>query len=319
VMEIADRIVVLRKGRVVGRLKREEANPRLLAKLMVGREVFLEINKPPANVGKVVLEVKDLKALSDKGVLALKGISFRIREGEILGVAGVAGNGQKELAEVLYGLRKPLSGKIYFLGKDITNVSIAERIRLGISLIPEERLKFGIVGEFPVADNFIIEIVDNEPFSVKVPFISALGVKILNHKAILDYAKKLIGKYRIVTPSPNVKARTLSGGNIQRLMVAREFERRPRLIIAEEPTAGLDVAATEYVRNLLVEMRSKGHAILLISSDLSEVLSLSDKVMVMYEGEIVGVFRPGELSIEEVGLLMAGAKKMPKEEVMRRW
>jgi len=319
VMEIADRIVVLRKGRVVGRLKREEANPRLLAKLMVGREVFLEINKPPANVGKVVLEVKDLKALSDKGVLALKGVSFRIREGEILGVAGVAGNGQKELAEVLYGLRKPLSGKIYFLGKDITNASISERIRLGISLIPEERLKFGIVSEFPVADNFIIEVVDNEPFSVKVPFISAFGVKILNHKAILDYAKKLIGKYRIVAPSPNVKARTLSGGNIQRLMVAREFERRPRLIIAEEPTAGLDVAATEYVRNLLVEMRSKGHAILLISSDLSEVLSLSDKVMVMYEGEIVGVFRPGELSIEEVGLLMAGAKKMPKEEVMRRW
>ena len=319
VMEIADRIVVLRRGRVVGRLRRDEANPKLLAKLMVGREVFLQIEKPPATVGREVLEVRDLRVLSDKGTLALKGISFRVKEGEIVGVAGVAGNGQKELAETLYGLRRPLSGRIIFQGRDITRSGIAERVKLGISLIPEERVKLGIVADFSVAENFILELVDREPFSLRIPLVSATGIKSLNRRAIEEYARRLISKYNIVTPSPFTKAGKLSGGNIQRLMVAREFERAPRFVIAEEPTAGLDVAATEYVRKLLVNMRSKGHAILLISSDLSEVLSLSDKVMVMYEGEIVGVFRPGALSVEDIGLMMAGVKRMPKEEVERAW
>ena len=320
VMEIADRIVVLRRGRVVGRLMREEANPRLLAKLMVGREVFLEIQKPEVELGDVVLEVRNLKALSDKGVLALKGVSFRVRRGEIVGVAGVAGNGQKELAEVLYGLRKVLDGRIYYLGRDVTNLPIEDRIKMGISLIPEERLRLGITADFSVAENLILELVDKEPFSTPLPFLTkTMGLKKLNYREVENYAREVIRKYGIVTPSQWTKAGKLSGGNIQRVVVARELERRPRFIIAEEPTAGLDIAATEYVRQLIANMKKEGHAILLISSDLSEVLSLSDKVMVMYEGEIVGVFKPGTLSIEEIGLMMTGVKRMPKEEVERAW
>jgi len=319
VMEIADRIVVLRKGKVVGRLKREEANPQILAKLMVGREVFLEITRKPKKPGPVVLEVKGLKALSDKGILALKGISFRVRTGEIVGIAGVAGNGQKELAEVLYGLRKPLEGRIYLFGRDITDKNICERIKIGISLIPENRLGLGIVGDFSVAENLILERIDENLFSMNLPLLSKLNIKKINGETLLKYSKKLIDEFNIVTPSPYAKARTLSGGNIQRLILARELGRKPRFVIAEEPTAGLDVSATEYVRKLLLEMREQGYSILLISGDLSEVLSLSDKVMVMYEGEIVGAFKPEEVMVDDVGLMMTGVKRMPKEAIKRIW
>jgi len=319
VMEIADKIVVLRKGKVVGKLSREQATPQLLAKLMVGREVFLEITKRPKKPGHVVLEVKNLKALSDKGVLALKGISFRVRAGEIVGIAGVAGNGQKELAEVIYGLRKPLEGKIYLFGKDVTHKDIYERIRIGISLIPENRLGLGIVGEFSVAENLILERIDEQPFSLNIPLLSRLNIKKINEQMLLKYSRELIEKFSIVTPSPFAKARTLSGGNIQRLILARELGRKPGFIIAEEPTAGLDVSATEYVRKLLLEMREQGYSILLISGDLSEVLSLSDKVMVMYEGEIVGAFRPEKVSLDDVGLMMTGMKRMPKEVIKKIW
>ena len=320
VMEIADRIVVLRRGKVVGRLMRDEASPRLLAKLMVGREVFLEIHKPPREPGRVLLEVQGLKVMGDKGLLAVKGVSFRIREGEIVGVAAVAGNGQKELAEALYGLRKVEEGRIIYEGEDITKAPISERIRRGIALIPEERLVYGALPTFTVAENLILEEVDKEPFSVPVPVLTpALGMRALNREGIINYAKKVIEKYRIYPPYPEYPAGKLSGGNLQKVMVARELERGSKLIIAEEPTAGLDVAATEFVRETLVKARTEGSGVLLISSDLSEVLSLSDKVMVMYEGEIVGAFRPGELSIEEIGLMMAGAKRMPEEEVAKIW
>lgn len=320
VMEIADRIVVLRKGKVVGRLKKEEATPTLLAKLMVGREVFLKIEKPPAKPGKTVLEVKDLYVMGDKGVFAVKGVSFKIKEGEILGVAAVAGNGQKELAETIYGLRRPVKGNIIYKGADITKKGINERIRAGIALIPEERLKYGVLTKFSVAENLVLEQIDHDPFSTEVPVVTnSLGLRALNNQAIMDYANKTIKKYNIVPPNPMLAAGKLSGGNLQKVMVARELERGSKLIIAVEPTAGLDVAATEHVRTLLVNARTEGNSVLLVSSDLSEVLSLSDKVMVMYEGEIVGAFRPGELSIEEIGLMMAGAKRMHEDEVAKVW
>jgi len=217
-------------------------------------------------------------------------------------------------------LRKALDGRIIYLGRDITDASIEDRIRMGVSLIPEERLRLGITADFSVAENLVLEIIDDKPFSRPIPVLTRLfNIKEVDYRAVESYAKSVIRKYGIVTPSPWTKAGKLSGGNIQRVVVAREIERRPRFIIAEEPTAGLDVAATEYVRQLIANMKKEGHAVLLISSDLSEVLSLSDKVMVMYEGEIVGVFRPGALSIDEIGLMMAGAKRMPKEEVERAW
>ena len=320
VMEIADRIVVLRKGRVVGRLKVSEANPRLLAKLMVGKEVFLQIEKPPARAGPPYLEVKGLSVMGDKGLLAVKNVSFNIRSGEILGVAAVAGNGQKELAEAIYGLRRPLKGRIIIKGEDMTRSSIAERIGAGVALIPEERLRYGCLPRFSIAENLIIEKVDEEPFSRVIPGVTGfLGLRELNGTAMIEYANKVIAKYNVYPPNPSLPAGKLSGGNLQKVMVARELERGSDIILAVEPTAGLDVGATEHVRKLLVSARTEGKAVLLVSSDLSEVLSISDKVMVMYEGEITGVFRPGEVGIEEIGLMMAGAKRMPEEVISRAW
>jgi ABC-type uncharacterized transport system ATPase subunit len=320
VMEIADRIVVLRKGKVVGRLKVSEANPRLLARLMVGREVFLQIQKPPARLGPPYLEIKNLSVMGDKGLLAVKNVTFSIRGGEILGVAAVAGNGQKELSEAIYGLRKAVNGRIMIKGEDLTYAGIAERIKKGVALIPEERLRYGCLPRFRVADNLIIERIDDEPFSRRVRLITdSLALREIDDDAIENFAKEVISKYNIYPPNPSLAAGKLSGGNLQKVMVARELERGSDIILAVEPTAGLDIAATEHVRNLLVDARNKGKALLLVSSDLSEVLSLSDKVMVMYEGEIVGVFRPCELSIEEIGLMMAGAKRMPREVISQAW
>lgn len=316
VMEVADRIVVLRRGKVVGRLLRSEASIPLLAKLMVGREVFLTYQKPVVKPGEVILEVVDINAMNDKGVQALKNVTFKVRRGEIIGITGIAGNGQRELAEVIYGLRKPLSGKIIFMGRDITNSRISDRIKLGMSLIPEERISTGIVPGFSVAENLTAKLVDKEPFSRS---LLASIVRKLDLKTIKSYSEKLVSEYRVVTPSVETRVEALSGGNIQRVIVARELSMEPVLLIAEEPTAGLDIAATEFVHLALLELKKRMHSILLISGDLSEVLSLSDKVAVMYEGEIVGVFRPGEVSLEDIGLMMTGAKKMSREEVVRFW
>ncbi len=315
VMAVADRIVVLRKGRVVGRLRREEATIPQLARMMVGREVLFKLEKKPVVPGKTALEVKGLWVMGDKGVPAVKDVSLRLRCGEILGVAGIAGNGQKELVEAIYGLRAPLKGSIRIFGYDMTGGTVRDRIMRGISLIPEERIRIGIIPDFSAAENLVLEQVDFEPFSK-----SFLGpVKRISLEKINEYAEKLIKEFNIVTPSPSTRAANLSGGNIQRLILARELSRGSDLIIAEEPTAGLDVGATEYIRRLLLEARSNGKAVLLVSGELSEVLSLSDKVIVMYEGEIVGGFKPGDLQLEDVGLMMAGAKRMSREEVSKLW
>ncbi len=314
-MEVADRIVVLRKGRVVGRLRKEEASIPGLAKLMVGREVLFRLEKRPVSPGDVALEIRGLKAIGDKGVLALRGIWLKVRRGEIIGIAGVAGNGQKELVEVIYGLRKSLEGKITLFGQDMTRKPTSRIIRLGTSLIPEDRLRRGIIPNFSVSENLVLESIDSEPFSSKL-----MGeLRKLNEAEIERHAEELIKKFNIVTPSTETRAITLSGGNIQRLILARELSRKPSLIIAEEPTAGLDVAAAEFIRKLLLKARERMSAILLVSGDLSEILSLSDKVAVMYEGEITGTFRPGEVSIDEIGLMMTGAKRMPKEKVINFW
>jgi simple sugar transport system ATP-binding protein len=301
VFQIADRITVMRKGRIVGVKRREETSKEELARMMVGREILFRVEKKEREKGPVVLEVVDLRALNDKGVLALKGVNFKVHSGEIFGIAGVAGNGQKELVEVITGLRKALSGKVLINGIDVTNRSPKDIGLLGTAHIPEERVKMGIMPGMDLSENLILKRYFLPPFCRK-------GV--LDLKSIRSNAEKLKTEYDIVAPSIRTKAKFLSGGNIQRLILARELSSVPKLVIAAHPTYGLDVGATEYIRRKLVEERDKGAAVLLVSEDLEEVLSLSDTIAVIYQGEIMGIGKPNEFSMEEIGLMMAGSRRM---------
>jgi len=301
VFQIADRITVMRKGRVVGVKRREETSKEELARMMVGREVLFRVEKREREKGPVVLEVSDLRALNDKGIIALKGVSFRVHSGEIFGIAGVAGNGQKELVEVITGLRKALSGKVLINGVDVTNRSPREIGLLGTAHIPEERVKMGIMPGMDLTENLVLKRYFLPPFCRK---------GLLNLGSMRSNAERLVKEYDIMAPSIRTKAKFLSGGNIQRLILARELSSAPRLLIAAHPTYGLDVGATEYIRRKLVEERDRGAAVLLVSEDLEEVLSLSDTMAVMYQGEIMGIGRPDELSMEDIGLMMAGSKRM---------
>jgi simple sugar transport system ATP-binding protein len=299
VMAIADRVTVLRAGKVVSTVNKDQTNKVELAKMMVGREVLFRLEKAPPKIGKAVLEVEGLKALNDKGLLALKGISFKVHKGEIFGIAGVAGNGQTELAQVITGLRKAISGRVIINGKDVTNKPPKEIIKQKTAYIPEDRMRLGLIRDFSVAENLILKIHDTPPI--------ANGF-FLNFSEIGAFSERLIKEFNIVTPSKDVAAAKLSGGNLQKLLLARELSLNPELIIAEQPTRGLDVGATEYIRKKLLEERDRGAAVLLISYELDEVLSLSDRIAVMYEGEIMGIVKPEEVTIEEIGMMMAGSK-----------
>jgi len=307
VMAISDRVTVLRRGKVMATIETKQTNPIDLSKKMVGREVLFSIEKPKAEEGKVVLEVKNLWALSDKGIPALKGVSFSIHEGEILGVAGVSGNGQRELAEVLTGMRRATEGKINIFGKDMTNRSPKKIIEQGVGHIPEDRLGMGLIMDFSVAENLILEIHSESPFSYRwfLPFDKKY---FLDKNEIRKHAERLIKEYDIATPSADAPARNLSGGNLQRLILAKVLSRNPKLLVAAQPTSGLDVGATEFIRKKLMEQKEKGVAILLISEDLSEIMSLSDRIAVIYEGKIVGIIPAAKAEIKEIGLMMAGAK-----------
>ncbi len=294
VMEISDRVTVLKKGRVVGTVKRGEFDERKLARMMVGREVVMEIKRKPPKPGNVVLKVEDVHAMGDKGYPALKGISFEVREGEILGIAGVAGNGQRELAEVITGLRPIVSGKIYLSGEDITNSSVAYRIKRGISYIPQDRKGIALSPNLSVAENLFLKRKDR-----KILF---------SRRKIVPDAKRIIEKYNIITPSPYTPVKYLSGGNMQKVVIAREFELNPKLIVAVHPTRGLDVASMEYVYESLIKARDEGVAVLLLAGELYEIFNLSDRVGVIYEGEIVGYTTsdPSPENVEKIGLMMAG-------------
>ena len=308
VMEISDRVTVLRRGKVMARIGTKRTNGRELAKKMVGREVLFRVKRRRIRMGKATLEVKNLGALGDKGLPALKNVSFSIHEGEILGVAGVAGNGQRELAEVLTGLRKATGGKVYVWGKDMTNKSPGKFIDQGVGHIPEDRLGMGLIMDFSIAENVILETHSKSPFAHR--WFMPLDRKwFLNKNEIDKHAERLISEYDIVTPSKDVPARNLSGGNLQRLILARELSRNPKLLIANQPTRGLDVGATEFIRKKLMEQRGEGVAILLISEDLDEIMSMSDIIAVMYEGEMVGMVPAAKAKIKEIGLMMAGAKQ----------
>jgi len=308
VMAISDRVTVLRRGKVVARIETKRTNERDLAKKMVGREVLFRVKRGRAKMGRVVLEVKNLEALSDRGLPALKKVSFSIREAEIWGIAGASGNGHRERAEVITGLRRVTGGRVYVLGREMTNESPSEFIDQRIRYIPEDRINRGLLMDFSIAENAILKAHSQPPFVYRwfLPFDKKW---FLDERKIGEHTEKLIQEYSIVTPSKDIPTRNLSGGNLQRLILARELSQNPKVLIANQPTRGLDVGATEFIRKKLMEQKEKGMAILLISEDLDEIMSMSDRIAVMYEGKIVGIVPADKAKVKEIGLMMAGAKQ----------
>ena len=300
VTAISDRVTVLRAGKVVAVVEAKDVTKEKLAELMVGRPVIFRLEKPEVAPGQEVLRAEDLHALNNKGLPALKGVSFTVRAHEIVGVAGVSGNGQAELSEALYRLRPLQKGKIYLNGQDVTKASTREIIRQGVAQVPEDRHKEGSIGDMDLAENLILKNYRQPPIS-RGPVIS--------WKYVFDFAKNLIRRFDVKAPGIHTHARLLSGGNLQKLILARELSSDPALIIAMHPTQGLDVGATESVRELLLQERSKGAAILLISEDLDEVMQLSDRILVIYEGEIMGEVPADRADRNEIGLMMAGARQ----------
>ncbi|HLF88036.1 MAG TPA: ABC transporter ATP-binding protein [Anaerolineales bacterium] len=299
VTKVADRVTVLRKGvataegvPIAGMTKRD------LAQLMVGRQVVFTVEKPPAQAGEQLLEIRGVSAENDKGVLALKNLSLEVRAGEILGVAGVAGNGQSELAQVITGLR-PCRGSIKINGEEVANQPPIKAIRTGVAHIPEDRTGVGSAPNMSITENTIMKNYRSEPI--------ARGWSI-NFTSARDYARRLKEKYAILAPGVRTLARKLSGGNLQKVILAREISTQPRLMVAVQPTRGLDVGAIESIQNLLLEQRAAGTAILLISEELEELLSLSDRIAVIYEGEIMGIVDAENAVIDEIGLMMTGSK-----------
>jgi general nucleoside transport system ATP-binding protein len=296
VLEIADRISVLRRGKLIDTVPREGATEQALAKLMVGREVVLQIDKEPAKAGDVLLHVEDLEADDDRGLPAVRGISFDVRAGEIVGIAGVDGNGQTELIEALTGLRRTKAGQIVLQGVDVTTSSVLDRLEGGFGHIPEDRLRRGIILEFSLAENAAIHDYRHEPNS---------HFGWLRPSRMIAAARRLISEFDVRGGGPMSRASELSGGNQQKLVVGREVSRDPRVLIAAQPTRGLDVGAIEFVHRRLVEERDEGRGILLVSLELDEVQSLADRILVVYEGRIAGEFPP-DVDAETLGVAMIG-------------
>jgi simple sugar transport system ATP-binding protein len=297
VMSLSQRVSVLRSGKMMTTVETSKTTKNELARMMVGRDVFFRIRKKGVQPGQVVLQVRSLQAQNDRGLPALKDVSFKIREKEIFGIAGVAGNGQKELIEVITGLRKASAGSVIIADEEVTNWSSRKIGEKGVSHIPEDRLKMGLVPDMTVAENLLMRDYKSPPYS-KGLFIS--------RKEVEKRAEELVSSYNIVTPSINTPAKLLSGGNIQRLILARELSTDPRLVVASHPTYGLDVGATEQIRSLLLKQLEKGSAILLVSEDLEEVITLSNRIAVMHSGRIIKTIDAEDADIEEIGLLMAG-------------
>jgi simple sugar transport system ATP-binding protein len=305
VFEVADRIVVLRQGKVVGSLQPSQASGESLAAMMVGRPVLLRVEKDAARPGDVALRLRDLQVLSDRGLPAVDELSLEVRSGEILGIAGVQGNGQTELVEALTGLRAPVAGTIELLGRDVTRASPRELVESGAACIPEDRQKHGLVLSYPVADNLVLRSYSYPPF--------ARGFQIVRD-AIMRFAQRLIQEFDIRTRSARQPASTLSGGNQQKVIVAREFARQGRVLIAAQPTRGVDVGSTEFIHRKLISARDSGVAVLLVSAELDEVLGLADRIAVMYRGRIAGVVDSSEATPELLGYLMATGR-LPDSEV----
>lgn len=300
VLAVADRISVMRAGQMVGSVQPSEATQALLAEMMVGRKVILQIDKKDAHPQEVILQVNDLQVDDDRRQRVVNGVSLEVRAGEILGVAGVQGNGQTELAEALTGLRKTIGGQVSILGLDTTQASPRQVIEAGTSHIPEDRHKHGLVLSFPVRENLVLCTYYQPPY--------AKGIE-LDYPMIDAATEKLVETYDVRTPGIMTTVGTLSGGNQQKVIVARELSRPIRLLIASQPTRGLDVGSIEFIHRQIVEARDRGAAVLLISAELDEIMSLSDRIAVMYKGQILETLDAETATREQIGLLMAGVHK----------
>lgn len=304
VMAVSDTVTVIRRGRVIDSLPTKATNVNQLATLMVGRDVSLVVEKEPAAPKDVILSVEDLHVHDYRHSPAVKGVSFTVRRGEIVGIVGVDGNGQTELVEAITGLRPCVKGRLLVNEVDITNKSPRKVTEAGISHIPEDRQKRGLVLDFDLRENAALQIYYRPPMSRR---------GITNPRAMTTYAQKLIESFDIRAPGPQTLGRNLSGGNQQKMIIAREVDRNPDLLIAAQPTRGLDVGAIEYTHQRLIQQRDAGKGVLLVSLDLDEILAIADRILVIYEGEIVGEMLAAEATEQELGLMMAGAKRQKRE------
>ncbi len=304
IMAVADRCTVLRKGKYVGTVETRDTTAEKLSAMMVGRDVNFKVEKTPAKPSEVVLDVKNMSVASHRHKNdAVHNVSFQVRRGEIVCIAGIDGNGQTELVYGLSGLEPLKSGTISLNGQDVTNSSIRQRSILGMSHIPEDRHKHGLVLDYTLEDNIVLQRYFEPEFTSKAGF--------LKRREIRSYAERLIDQYDVRSgQGPVTMARAMSGGNQQKAIIAREIDKAPELLIAVQPTRGLDVGAIEYIHKQLVAQRDADKAVLLVSLELDEVMNVSDRILVMYEGEIVGEFDPKQVTVEELGLYMAGAKRM---------
>lgn len=301
VMAVSDRVTVLRHGEVVARLETKDTNPNELAEKMVGKEILRKkglLYGQPSE--EVVLEIRQVSARNDKGVLALDNVSLSLRPGEILGIAGVAGNGQTELAEVLTGMRKVANGNVLVQGRDLTNASPREMIEHGVGHIPEDRMGSGLVLDISIAENLVLEVRNDPRFEKR---------HMIDNEQVQLNAKRLVEEYSISCSGVDSPAKTLSGGNMQKAILAKVLSRNPKVLIAAKPTSGLDVGATEFITEKLEEQRRRGVGILLISGDLNEITSLSDRIAGIFEGKIMGILPAATAELEEIGLMMGGVAK----------
>ncbi|MCS6773412.1 MAG: ABC transporter ATP-binding protein [Anaerolineae bacterium] len=310
VKAISDRVSVMRNARMVDTVNTREVSEDQIARMMVGREVFLHVDKPRLQRGEVVLQVRDLEYVTEAGVETLKGVSFNVYAGEILGIAGVEGNGQTELVEVITGLRRAAAGRVRLCGKDITNASPRQVRLAGVAHIPEDRLTNGAALEASIADNLIVDRYERPPFT---------RGGLLQPAAIAENAETLIDQFAIRAPDGSLLVGSLSGGNMQKVILARELSSRPKLLVAAQPTRGVDIGASEFIYEQLVQARNNGVAVLLVSADLNEVMSLADRILVMKDGEVTAIFpEVAALSEEEIGYYMLGVKHMPRETLAER-
>ncbi|MCP1448289.1 ABC transporter ATP-binding protein [Priestia megaterium] len=300
IMSVCDRCTIIRKGVGVGTVNVQETNPDELAALMVGREVHFKTEKKTATPKEAVLTIKELVVEDSRGVEAVSSLNLSVRAGEIVGIAGVDGNGQTELIEAITGLRKIKSGSITLKNQELSTLSTRKITESGVGHIPQDRHKHGLVLDYTIGENIGLQTYYQKPMS---------KTGILNYKELYKKAKELIAEYDVRTPSEYTQARSLSGGNQQKAIIAREVDRSPELLIAAQPTRGLDVGAIEFIHKKLIEERDKGRAVLLVSLELDEVMNLSDRIAVIYEGEIVDIVDPKETNEQELGLLMAGGTR----------
>jgi len=299
VIALSDRVTILRKGEVVDTLYTKDVDVKQLTIKMIGKEVLFDIRKTAVKKGSTLLEVNDLKALNDSGVVAIEAVSFSVKEGEILGIAGVTGNGQNELLDVITGQRRAEDGKVIIKGKDVTSYSPKKVRDLGVGHIPEDRIEKGLLRDRSISENLVLGVHTNPPLANRW---------FTNPAQIKNYARKLVAEYDISTPDIEKEAGKLSGGNMQRLILARELSRDPDIILANKPTSGLDVSSQEFIHQRLMRERGRGKAILLVSEDLDEIMMMSDRIAVMYEGKIVRVVPTDKVTMDQIGEMMVTGK-----------